>query len=204
MPCPGCAISTCGSFWKIAATGTIGTFCSTASKLCSVFALMKKSILPTVKQDAVVHVRTALHDRHVEPVLAIGAVGERLIEAAVLALRDPVGAEGDLVERLGGGKRPGECCERIAPGSIPRLCRSRTRLIRSSSAHKGACADCERNSLQCAHIALRRHARACRGHPRLPSFGPPKTWMAGTSPGHDVNLKATLLRLNWATARTAR
>ena len=30
-----------------AATGTIGTFCAIASKLCSVFALMKKSILPT-------------------------------------------------------------------------------------------------------------------------------------------------------------
>ena len=47
MPWSGCAISTCGSFWNMAATASVGMFCSTASKLCSVFALMKKSILPT-------------------------------------------------------------------------------------------------------------------------------------------------------------
>ena len=85
----------------MAATGTIGTFCATASKLCSVLALMKKSILPTGEQDAVVHVRAARHDGHVEPVLAVGAVGERLVEAAVLALRHPIGAERDFVELLG-------------------------------------------------------------------------------------------------------
>ena len=44
---PGCAISTCGSFWKLAATTTVGMLCSTASKDCSVLALMKKSSLPT-------------------------------------------------------------------------------------------------------------------------------------------------------------
>ncbi len=31
----------------MAATATVGTFCSTASKPCSVLALMKKSSLPT-------------------------------------------------------------------------------------------------------------------------------------------------------------
>ena len=52
------------------------------------------------QQDAVVHVRPALHDGDVEPVLLVGAVGERLVEAAVLGLRHPVGAEAHLVERL--------------------------------------------------------------------------------------------------------
>ncbi len=62
------------------------------------------------QQDAVVHVRTARHDGHVEPVFAVGAVGERLVEAAVLGLGHPIGAEADLVQRLrlgrpqGGGK----------------------------------------------------------------------------------------------------
>ena len=52
------------------------------------------------QQDAVVHLRPARHDGDVEPVLAIGAVDQRLVEAAVLGLRHPVGAEGDLVEGL--------------------------------------------------------------------------------------------------------
>ena len=36
----GCAISTCGSFWKMAAMVTVGSFCATASNACSEFALM--------------------------------------------------------------------------------------------------------------------------------------------------------------------
>ncbi len=44
---PGRAISTCGSFWKLAATATVGMSCATASKDCSELALMKKSSLPT-------------------------------------------------------------------------------------------------------------------------------------------------------------
>ena len=40
---------------------------------------------PGRQQDAVVHLRAAGHDRDVEAVLAIGAVGESLIESAVLA-----------------------------------------------------------------------------------------------------------------------
>ena len=54
------------------------------------------------QQDAVVGVRAAGHDGHVEAVFAIGAVGERLEEAALLAFGEPVGAEGDLVEGLRG------------------------------------------------------------------------------------------------------
>ena len=49
----------------------------------------------------VVHVRPARQDGDVEAVLAVGAVDQRLVEAAVLGLRHPVGGEGDLVERLG-------------------------------------------------------------------------------------------------------
>ena len=52
------------------------------------------------QQDAVVHVRPARHDGDVEPVLAVGAVDQRLVMAAVLGLRHPVGAERDLVEGL--------------------------------------------------------------------------------------------------------
>ncbi len=52
------------------------------------------------QQDAVVHVGTARNDRHIEAIFAIGAVDRRLVEAAVLAFRNPVGAEGNLVERL--------------------------------------------------------------------------------------------------------
>ena len=56
------------------------------------------------KENAVVHAGAALADGDVEPVFAVGAVGQRLVEAAVLGLRHPVGAEGDLVERLGRGR----------------------------------------------------------------------------------------------------
>ena len=52
------------------------------------------------QQDAVVHVRPARHDGDVEAVALVGAVDQRLVMAAVLALRHPVGAERHLVERL--------------------------------------------------------------------------------------------------------
>ena len=44
----GCVSNTCGSFWKIAATATTGTLLATASNDISVFAAMKKSILPAI------------------------------------------------------------------------------------------------------------------------------------------------------------
>ena len=37
-------------------------------------------------------------------------------------------------------------------------------------------------------LSLTRHARACRGHPRLESAARSKTWMAGTEPGHDMRM----------------
>ena len=57
------------------------------------------------EQDAVVGIRAAGHDGHVEAVFPVGTVGERLIEAAMLALRHPIGAECNLVEGLGRGRR---------------------------------------------------------------------------------------------------
>ena len=52
------------------------------------------------QQHAVIHVGPARHDGDVEPVAAIGAVGQRLVMPAVLGLRHPIGAEGHLVEDL--------------------------------------------------------------------------------------------------------
>ena len=75
------------------------------------------------QRDAVVHLRAARHDGHVEAVFRIGAVGDRLIETAMLGLGHPVGAERDLVELLrlrgqakqsDGEQRARERCERHA------------------------------------------------------------------------------------------
>jgi hypothetical protein len=57
------------------------------------------------QQQPVVHIWPARQDRDVEAVLAEGAVDQRLVEAAVLALRHPVGGEGHLVELLSAGRR---------------------------------------------------------------------------------------------------
>ena len=54
------------------------------------------------EQEAVVGLRAARHDRHVEPVFGVGSVDDGLIIAAVLGLGEPVGAERDLV---GGDRR---------------------------------------------------------------------------------------------------
>ena len=51
------------------------------------------------EQQAIVGLRTALHDGHVEAVFLVSAVGDRLIIAAVFGLGEPVGAVGHLVER---------------------------------------------------------------------------------------------------------
>ena len=52
------------------------------------------------QKHAVVHLRAARHNGHVEVVLLVRAVRDRLIEAPVLRFGHPVGAEGDLVEGL--------------------------------------------------------------------------------------------------------
>ena len=43
--------------------------------------------------------RSALHDGHVEPAGGVGAVGDRLVVAAMLGLGEPVGAEGHRLVR---------------------------------------------------------------------------------------------------------
>nr|AIF26930.1 putative nitrate/sulfonate/bicarbonate family ABC transporter substrate-binding protein [uncultured bacterium fosmid pJB190D12_contig I] len=65
-----------------------------------------------------VHLRAAHADRHVEAVLAVRALGYRLVEAAVLGLREPVGREqqpvlrvGDAAAREDGGKGAGNACD---------------------------------------------------------------------------------------------
>ena len=45
------------------------------------------------QQELVVGLRAALHDRDVEPVFCISAVGDRLVISAMLGLGEPVGAE---------------------------------------------------------------------------------------------------------------
>ena len=57
------------------------------------------------QEHAVVLVGPARHDGDVEPVILVGAVGDRLKEAAMLGLGDPIGAERDLVQGLCGGRR---------------------------------------------------------------------------------------------------
>ena len=74
--------------------------CSTASNDCSVLALMKKSSLPTGSRMRLFTFGPPGTMVDVEAVFLVSAVGQRLIEAAVLGLRHPIGAEADLVERL--------------------------------------------------------------------------------------------------------
>jgi hypothetical protein len=52
------------------------------------------------QQDAVVGVGASRHDGDVEAVFLVGAVSDRLEEAAMLGLRHPVGSERHLVEGL--------------------------------------------------------------------------------------------------------
>jgi len=55
-----------------------------------------------------VDLRAARPEAHLEPVLGIDPGGDGLIEAAMLGLGLPIGAEADLVEGAGG--RGGEDC----------------------------------------------------------------------------------------------
>jgi len=87
-------------FWNIAATASVGILFSTASKPCSVLALMKKSMRPAGSRTRLFTFGPPGRDGDVESVFAVGAVGERLIEAAMLGLRHPIGAERHLVESL--------------------------------------------------------------------------------------------------------
>ena len=89
----------CGSFWKCAATTTSGTFCVDRVERLEQAAAHVEVELAGGEQHRVGRLRAALDDRHVEAVFRVGAVGDRLIIAAVLGLGEPVGAERDLVGR---------------------------------------------------------------------------------------------------------
>ena len=119
-PASGCAISTCGSFWNMAATATVRNVLLDRVERLQRVGAHEEVELADRQQQPVVHVRAARHDGDVEAVRPIGAVGERLVEAAVLGLRHPVGAEGHLVERL----RAARCKRQRAPQQrCPSTCR---------------------------------------------------------------------------------
>ena len=115
-PLSGCAMMTCGSFWKIAATSITGMSCSAAENEPIRLPAMKNWILSAIEQCLVRRLRAALDDGDLQAVLLVGAVGDRLVEAAVLGFGQPVGAEGDLVERH---RRAGQAPSAAAPAARP-------------------------------------------------------------------------------------
>jgi hypothetical protein len=113
---------TVGFFWNVAAIATTGTLCSTPRAPAGRRPSRRRSVRGEELQP--VHLRPAHADRHVEVVFLVDPFGERLVEAAVLGLREPVGREHDAVGRLrvgeraerGGGER-GEGAERAWHGA---------------------------------------------------------------------------------------
>ena len=95
LPCPGWAISTDGSFWKIAATATIGMF-SLHEIQRDEGVRREVEVEPAGgEQLRVIDLRSALPQRHLEPVLPVNPGGDRLVVAAVLGLGLPIRAEAD-------------------------------------------------------------------------------------------------------------
>ena len=90
---------TVGFFWNVAAIATTGTSCSMADMHLQRVG-HRDVELAGGEQLQAVDLRAAHADLHVEAVLAVRAFGDRLVEAAVLGLREPVGGEHDLVRRL--------------------------------------------------------------------------------------------------------
>ena len=77
---PGCEMITVGFFWNVAAIATSGTFCSTADNTCNASAIAM-SMLAGGEQLQAVDLRSAHADLHIESVLAVRALGHRLVEA---------------------------------------------------------------------------------------------------------------------------
>ena len=91
----------CGSFWKSAATTTIGTLRVDRVEGQQKIAAHVEVESSGRQQELVVGLRAALHDRDVEAVFGVSAVGDRLVISAMLGLGEPVGPERNLV----GGER---------------------------------------------------------------------------------------------------
>src|SRR5260370_12919199 len=67
-------------------------------------AAHEKFYLSKQQEQAPVRLRPTLQDRYVEPVLGIGAVNKGLVIAPRLRIGEPIGAKGDLVQRVGGAR----------------------------------------------------------------------------------------------------
>ena len=150
----GCVISTCGSFWNTAITAL--TFDALAHEIERDEAVRAHAEIGGAAGEDLRHIdcRPALTDRHVQSALGVEPFRQRLIEAAVLGLRLPVGDEDDpglcfaLRRRVGRvltatGNERHEHAENRAPGSRPiRSCDQRPSLRRFD----GAGADAEKQA----------------------------------------------------------
>ena len=96
-PTPGCDITICGSFWKSAATTTIPQVLVDRVEGEQQVAAHVEIELAGGEHEAIVGLRPARHNGHVETVFGVCSIDQGLIIAAVLGLGEPVGAEGDLV-----------------------------------------------------------------------------------------------------------
>ena len=117
----GWVMRTCGSFWKIAATAFTGALALTMLSAMKSFEPMPKSAAPPARSCGTFTLGPPCTMRTFEPALGIEPLRERLVEAAMLGLRLPVGDEGDR----GRGPR-GQGCEREAE------CERQTFHVRSS------------------------------------------------------------------------
>ena len=90
---------TVGFFWNVAAIATTGTFCSTAESACSPSAIAT-SICPAASSCRPFTCGPPIRIVDVQVVFPVRPFGDRLVEAAVLGLREPVGGEHDAVGGL--------------------------------------------------------------------------------------------------------
>ena len=104
-PASGWAMRTCGSFWNRDGDLHDGHVVGDGVERAQHAAHVELDLVAE-EQRLVGRLRAALHDGDLEAVFLVSAVGDRLIEAAVLGLGQPVGAVGNLVERQ---RRAGEC-----------------------------------------------------------------------------------------------
>ena len=101
-PGSGCAIRICGSFWNDRRDRHHRDVVLHVVEGAEHAAAHVEVDLAGGEQLAVVDLRPARPDGHLQAVFLVDPVGHRLIEAAMLGLGLPVGAEGDLIERPGG------------------------------------------------------------------------------------------------------